>query len=462
VQDIVAASRGALVTGDLGMPVAGVSIDSRTLEVGDAFFAIRGHQHDGHDHVADAAERGASCLVVHSLPDDPPAGAALVLVEDTTHALGRLAARHRARFDIPLVAVTGSNGKTTTKELLASVMATRLVTLKSPASFNNQWGVPITLLGLGPEHEAAVVEIGTNQPGEIEALAAIAAPTVGVVTIVTAQHTEFLGSLDGVREEKAALVRALPASGTAVLNADDPLVLGMAGDTRATVVTFGRSPTATVHLASDVLEDADSLRFTIEYAGARAAVSLAFAGRHNATNALAAAAGGVALGLTLSDIAHGLAAAHPAKGRCVWRTAGGVRILDDTYNANPVSMRAALDTVSSRRGSGRLAIVLGDMLELGDIADEAHREVGRQIAALGVDELVGVGPRARLTVEAARAAGLGEVRHATTFEDAVAHLLKRLAPGDVVLVKGSRVMRLERVVDALEARLLPATGPEAT
>jgi UDP-N-acetylmuramoyl-tripeptide--D-alanyl-D-alanine ligase len=462
VQDIVTATGGALVAGDLGVAVTGASIDSRTLAVGEAFFAIAGHRGDGHQHVGDAAARGASCLVVHVLPDDPPPTVPLVLVDDTTRALGRFAARHRARFAIPVVAVTGSNGKTTTKELIGAVLATRFRVLKSEASFNNQWGLPLTLLRLIPEHEAAVLEMGTNQPGEIAALSAIAAPTVGVVTIVVAQHTEFLGSIEGVREEKADLVRALPATGTAVLNADDPNVLGMARHTRARVLTFGTTPAADVHLASEIADDGDAVAFTIARGAERARVRLALAGRHNAVNALAAAATGVAFGLGLPEMARGLGTARPIKGRCVWREAGGVHILDDSYNANPVSLRAALEAVAARRGGRRLVVVLGDMLELGEIADEAHRDAGRQVAALEVDEFVGVGLRARLAVEEARARGLGEAHHVTTFEDTVAHLLKRLAAGDVVLIKGSRGMRLERVVDALMARLLPATGPETT
>ena len=197
VQDIVRATQGALVAGDLGIPVTGVSIDSRSLGVGEAFFAIHGHRLDGHEFLGDAAARGAACLVVDALPDDVPANVPLVLVEETTHALGRLAAFHRARFTIPVVAVTGSNGKTTTKELVASVLATRWEVLKPERSFNNQWGLPLTLLRLGPEHQAAVLEIGTNARGEIAALAALASPTVAIVTTVAAVHTEFLGSLDG-------------------------------------------------------------------------------------------------------------------------------------------------------------------------------------------------------------------------------------------------------------------------
>jgi len=460
VQDIVRASQGALVAGDLGIPVTGVSIDSRSLAVGEAFFAIKGHRLDGHGFLADAAARGAACLVVHALPDDVPANVPLVLVEDTTHALGRLAAWHRSRFAIPVVAVTGSNGKTTTKELTAGVMATCWNVLKPERSFNNQWGLPLTLLQLGPEHQAAMLEIGSNAPGEVAALAALAAPTVGIVTTVAAVHTEFLGSLDGVREEKAGLVRALAADGAAVLNADDPRVAGMARDTRARVVTYGRAGTAHVRAAGEPVDDERGLTFTLESGGERQEVTLAFAGRHNVTNALAAAAAGIALGISLADVARGLAAARPVAGRCVWRQAGAVAILDDTYNASPVSVRAALDTAAEHRRGRRVIVVLGDMLELGGITDEAHRDVGRAVAALPVDEFVGVGRAMELAVQTAREAGLAEARHLMTFEDTVAHLLKRLTAGDLVLVKGSRGMRMERVVDALVARLA-RSGPRS-
>jgi UDP-N-acetylmuramoyl-tripeptide--D-alanyl-D-alanine ligase len=453
VQDIVRATQGALVAGDLGIPVIGVSIDSRSLAVGEAFFAIVGHRLDGHAFLAEAAARGAACLIVHTLPDEVPASVPLVLVEETTRALGALAAWHRGRFAIPVVAVTGSNGKTTTKELTAGVLATRWEVLRPERSFNNQWGLPLTLLRLAPEHQAVVLEIGSNARGEVAALAALAAPTVGVVTTVAAVHTEFLGSLDGVREEKVGLVRVLPPEGVAVLNADDPRVAGMARESRARVVTYGLGGTAHVRAVGDVVEDDEGLTLTLESGGERQAVTLALAGRHNVTNALAAAAAGVALGLPLADIARGLGGVRPVAGRCVWRRAGEVTILDDTYNASPVSVRAALDTVAARRHGRRVIVVLGDMLELGALSDEAHREVGRQVAALPADELIGVGRAMQGAVEAAREAGLGEARHLTTFEDTVAHLLKRLTARDLVLVKGSRGMRMERVVDALVARL---------
>ena len=456
VQDIVRATQGALVGGDLAVPVTGVSIDSRTIAVGEAFFAIKGHRLDGHAYLGEAAGRGCACLVVHELPDELPPNIPLVLVPETTKALGRLAAWHRAKFSIPVVAVTGSNGKTTTKELVAAILGTRWNTLKPAGSFNNQWGLPLTLLGLGPEHGALVVELGTNQPGEIAGLAALAVPTVGVVTVVAPVHVEFLGSIEGVREEKAALVRALGPDGVAVLNADDPRVASMARDTRARVLTFGLAAGASVRAVGEVVDGPDGLAFTLEHAGARRAITLGLSGRHNVINALAAAGAGLALGFELDEIAAGLATAKPAKGRCVWRAAGEVRILDDTYNANPASVRAALDTVAAHREGARLVAVLGDMLELGPGAEEVHREIGRYTVQTGVSILVGMGRHAALIVEAGRAAGVPEAQHTETFEDTVAFLLKALVPGALVLVKGSRGMRMERIVDALVARLARA------
>jgi UDP-N-acetylmuramoyl-tripeptide--D-alanyl-D-alanine ligase len=458
VQEIVRATQGALVVGDLGVPVTGVSIDSRTLGVGEAFFAIVGHRLDGHEFIADAASRGAACVVAQTVPDHVPSGVPLVLVEDTTRALGRLAAAHRAKFSLPVAAITGSNGKTTTKEMTAAVLGARGKVLKPENSFNNQWGVPLTLLRLAPEHQTVVVELGCNQPGEIAYLATLVAPTVGAVTTVAEAHTEFLGSLDGVREEKAALVRAIRDDGAVALNADDPRVAGMARDTSARVITYGLAASAAVRVSGDIVEDARGLTFTLEAMGHRERVSIGFAGRHNITNALAAAAVGVAVGLTLPEIAAGLERARPAKGRCVWREAAGVRILDDTYNANLPAMRAALATAVAHRGSSRLVVVLGDMLELGALAAAAHVTLGREVAASGATEFVGLGPHMRLAVDAARAAGLAEAHHVATFEDTVAHVLKRVAPGDVVLIKGSRGMRMERVADAFAARL---ARPEA-
>jgi UDP-N-acetylmuramoyl-tripeptide--D-alanyl-D-alanine ligase len=452
VGDIVRGAQGALVSGDLGVPVAGVSIDTRTLAVGEVFFAIVGHERDGHAFLDDAAARGAACLVVSSLPDDLRGSTPVVLVEDTTRALGRLAAYHRARFSLPVAAVTGSNGKTTTKEMMASVLGALGPVLKPESSFNNQWGLPLTLFRLGPEHRAAALELGANQPGEIAALARICRPTVGIVTVVASAHTEFFGSLDGVQAEKSALVRAIPPEGAVVLNTDDARVLAMREQAAARVLTYGTSAAADVRAVGPAVETAEGVRFALAMGGQERSVRLAFAGRHNVVNALAAAGAGRALGLGLDQIAAGLEAARPAKGRCVWRRSGGITILDDTYNANPSSLIAALDTLAAGAGAARRVVVLGDMLELGAGGEAAHREAGRAIAAAGVAELIGLGRHARTAVEAARAAGLAESHHTATFEDTVVLLLKRLVPGDALLVKGSRGMRMEQVVDALMGR----------
>ncbi|HXJ84436.1 MAG TPA: UDP-N-acetylmuramoyl-tripeptide--D-alanyl-D-alanine ligase [Candidatus Methylomirabilis sp.] len=458
VQDVVRGTEGALVGGDLNVPVAGVSIDSRTLHVGEVFFAIHGQRLDGHRYLPDAVARGASCLVVDTLPDELPSSVSAVLVDDTTKALGRFAAYHRARYTLPVAAVTGSNGKTTTKEMMASVLGALGPVLKPESSFNNQWGLPLTLLRLGPEHRAVALELGANQPGEIATLAAISRPSVGVVTVVASAHTEFFGSLDGVQAEKSALVRALPPEGTAVLNADDSRVLAMRDLARCPVLTFSARADADVRAVGPVDETADGIRFTLEIGGVRQSVRMVFAGRHNVTNALAAAGVGLAIGIDAGQIVAGLEAARPAKGRTVWRRAGPLRVLDDTYNANPSSMAAALETLSAGAGERRRVVVLGDMLELGEIAEHAHREVGRAVARSGAAEFIAMGQHARVAVEAAREAGLHESHHATTFEDTVALLLKRLTPNDAVLVKGSRGMRMERVVDALIARLGDGDG----
>lgn len=453
VQEVVRALHGALVGGDLGVPVTGVSIDSRSLEVGEAFFAIRGYRLDGHAFVGDAAARGASCLVVHHLPDEIPLHVPVILVEDTTRALGRLALFHRNRFSVPVVAVTGSNGKTTTKEMVAAILAGLGPVLKSEASFNNQWGLPLTLLRLRSEHQAVALELGANQHGEIATLAGIARPSVGIVTTVAAAHTEFFGSLEEVQREKSSLVRAIPPEGCVILNGDDARVREMVSGARCPVLFYGMSAEADVRALGPIDETVDGVSFTLAIRGVRSPVRLAFAGRHNVSNALAGAAAGTALGLALPQIVQGLERARPLKGRCVWRRAGAVRILDDTYNANPAAVQAALAVLARARGAGRILVALGDMLELGETAEAAHRDVGRKVAQLGAVEFVGVGPLARHAVAAAREAGLSESHHAETTEDAVALLLKRLAPGDYLLVKGSRGMRMERVVDALVARL---------
>ncbi|MFQ5520539.1 MAG: UDP-N-acetylmuramoyl-tripeptide--D-alanyl-D-alanine ligase, partial [Candidatus Methylomirabilia bacterium] len=315
VQDIVRATQGALVQGDLALPVTGVSIDSRSLRVGETFFAIRGHRLDGHAYVMEAAARGASCLVVHHLPEALPSGAPVVLVGETTNALARLAAYHRSRFSIPVVAITGSNGKTTAKEMIGAILERRWSVLKPPGSFNNQWGLPLTLLGLAPGHQALVVELGANRPGEIASLTEVARPTVGVVTSVAAAHTEFFETLEGVQREKASLVQAIPSEGSVVLNWDDPRVRAMAREARGSVIAVGTDPEADVRAVGEIREDTEQLVFRLDIRGRELVVRLAFSGRHNVANSLASAGAGIAVGLSIEEIAEGLEAVRPARGR---------------------------------------------------------------------------------------------------------------------------------------------------
>jgi UDP-N-acetylmuramoyl-tripeptide--D-alanyl-D-alanine ligase len=452
--ELVRGTQGALVGGRLDTVVTGVSIDTRTCRPGDAFFAIRGAHQDGHAFVGQARTRGAACAVTTRIPAGLGAESdfPVVLVDDTTAALQRLGAAHRRRFAIPVIAITGSNGKTTTKELAATVLSARRRVLKPVGSYNNQWGVPLTLLALEPEHEAAVLEIGMNAFGEIAALAQLCQPTVGVVTSIAPAHLEGVGSVEGVQKAKGELVEAIPPDGVVVLNADDPLVLALGARARGPVVTYGQADRADVRLGDLALADR-GLAFRLFAGGAKADVRLPLAGRHNAWHAAAAAAVGLALGVPLDETSAALALATPVKGRLVWRDAGGVRILDDTYNANPVSVRAAFDALREAPGGGRCWLILGDMLELGAHTETAHREVGTWAAELPVAGVVAVGPSMRLAAETARAAGCPEVATFASPEDAAAHLMPRLAHGDRVLVKGSRGMRMERAVDALLAGL---------
>lgn len=482
--DLVRGTQGALVGGCLDGAVTGISIDSRTCAPGDAFFAIRGVRQDGHAFVGGARARGASAVVLTHLPPELmlPANFPVVLVDNTTHALQRLAAFHRRRLTLPVVGITGSNGKTTTKELTALVLSQRLRVLKAVGSFNNQWGVPLTLLALEPEHEAAVLEIGMNAFGEIAALAQIAQPSVGVVTSIAAAHLEGVGSLEGVQKAKGELVEAVPPDGLVVLNGDDPLVVALASRARGRVVTYGEMEGVDVRL-HEVTMTAHGLAFRLSTGGTSVPVRLPLAGRHNAWNAAAAAAVGVGLGVSLTDAARALGHALPVKGRLVWREAAGVRILDDTYNANPASLRAALEALRDAvrtpgdpaRGGpsgareaptgvglgsppaaanpGRTWVILGDMLELGAHAEPAHREAGTSVAALRVAGLATAGAGMRAAAAAARAAGCPDVAACENPEEAAAHVALRLRPGDRVLVKGSRAMRMERAVETLLARL---------
>lgn len=455
----VAAAVDGTARGDGEVVVRGVAVDSRQVLPGDLFVALPGEHVDGHDFVEDAMARGASAAMVRRgwRGSAEPA----VEVDDPGGALLRLAGTERSAISTEVVGITGSTGKTITKDLTAEVLGRRFRVVASPASFNNEVGLPLTLLQADESTEAVVCEMGSRGPGHIRLLCEVAAPTVGVVTNVGEAHMELFGSREVLRDAKAELPEALPANGVAVLNADDAVVRTFADRTRARAVWFGTAPTADVSAESvELRRDTGHATFVLRAPDGSAPVLLPLPGEHMVGNALAAAAVGWALGIPVERCAEALATASITPGRMETVLVRGVRIVNDAYNANPTSMAAALRSVRWMAGSGRCIAVLGPMAELGPIADEEHERIGELVARLGIEVLVVVGPEARLIGVAARREGLppegvvvcDDVLQAS---QAVRSIARR---GDLVLVKASRVARLERVADSLEASLhQPAT-----
>jgi UDP-N-acetylmuramoyl-tripeptide--D-alanyl-D-alanine ligase len=422
-----------------------ISIDSRTLLAGALFVALRGNRFDGHDFAAAASGRGACGLLVERpLPLDLPQ----VVVSDTLLALTVCARAHRRGFRQPVVAVTGSNGKTTTKEMIGAMLGRRGPCLITRGNLNNHIGVPLTLLELRQEHRHAVVEMGANHRGEIAHLASIAAPDIGLVTNAGAAHLEGFGSLDGVAAGKGELFAGLPPAGVAVINADDRYAAewrALAAGRR--VLTFGVEQPADFsarRIVASIESTGPQQQFDLVTPLGTERVRLDLAGRHNLRNALGAAAAAHAAGAGLTDIAAGLAGVRPVRGRLEFRRAlNGALLVDDSYNANPDSLKAGLDAFQNVSGSRWL--VLGDMMELGPAADELHAEIGRYARKAGIARLFACGPRARFAVDAFGAGGFWF----QDLETLIAEARSSLGPGVVVLVKGSRSNRLERVADAL-------------
>ena len=451
IQRIAEWSGGVIAQVGEATGVASVSTDSRTLTAGACFVALVGERFDGHDFVADAVAKGAVAVVsARGRRVEAPLGVWVIAVDDTTSALGRIAAGYRRLFSVPVIGVTGSNGKTTTKEMTARVLSGMGPILKTEENHNNEIGVPLTLLGLERRHRAAVVEMGMRGPGQIARLAATAQPTVGVITNVGPSHIEFLGSIAGVAQAKAELIQALPADGFAVLNADDPLVRAMSEKTSARVVTFGLNDRAVVRAERVEYRGLEGTRFMLRWPGDRVPVMLKLPGRHQVYNALAAAAVAWCLGLDGRAVQQGLLDIRTEMRMALKRLGQGVLLIDDAYNASPLSMRSALESLGDVRGKRRVA-VLGGMLELGEMAESAHREMGVIVAGTGVELLVAVGDEAKWIVEGAIGAGFDPGR-CVWFADAqkAAEAVPSWAAAeDVILVKGSRGFRLERVTSAL-------------
>lgn len=445
-REILAATQGELIKGQLPDKVFRISLDSRQIKPGEIFLALKGQKFDGHSFVLPALKKGAAGVIVTRWDKKILAQAPfLIQVKDTLKALQSMAAFFRERISSPLVAITGSNGKTTTKEMTAWLLSARYLTYKNPGNFNNQIGLPISLLDFHPKkHQVGVFELGMNHLGEIKNLAAILKPQIGVVTNVGPVHLAYLKTVDRVAQAKAELVEALGEKDFAVLNADDPRVKKMRKLTRAKIITFGLAPNAEVK-AEEIKEEAgEKTEFTLIYQQERIKCTLSLLGRYNVMNALGAISVALVLKVDLEKIKEKLASFSPPASRMEIIERAGVVILNDSYNANPCSMRAALGVLDRFKGKRKIA-VLGEMLELGEESEFWHREIGRFINQTRIGVILTKGKKAALINEEIKNKGK------ETFSYLTSHFLRQrlrkiISPGDVVLIKGSRGMRMEEVI----------------
>lgn len=462
--------QGRLLRGVPEARLGEICTDSRALKPGQCFLALKGERFDGHDFLAPAVRGGASGLIVEDRPGLRfPGRVPVIAVPDTLRALGDLAGHWRRRFDLPLIAVTGSTGKSTTKEMIAHILAGWRRVLKNEGNLNNLIGLPLSLFKLRAEHEAAVLELGMNRPGEISRLTEIARPEVGLITNIGPVHLEGLGDLEGVARAKAELVRGLSPQAGVVVNLDDRRVRKIMQGHPGRKIGFSRRP-APESGPEESLQMTGfhpfengrgrGVEFTVQVwrRGRRFGPAVQFGlrtlGWHNVENALAAAGAAMMLGIPLAESARRLAGFRGLESRHrLLELAGSVHLIDDSYNANPVSMRAALQSFNYWRGRNRGLVVLGDMRELGRLTRPAHRALGAELAALGLDRVILRGVQAKVVAEAARAAGLPRSRIlvAESNEEIVSGLSQELRPGDWVLVKGSHALKLEEVVAGLQS-----------
>ncbi|HXZ79548.1 MAG TPA: UDP-N-acetylmuramoyl-tripeptide--D-alanyl-D-alanine ligase [Terriglobales bacterium] len=428
----------------------GYSIDSRTIRPGELFFAIKGERFDGHDFVEAALRSGAAGAVIRrDLLAKFPGKAGLLAVSDPLRALQALAAAVRRMWGKTLIAVTGSAGKTTTKEIIAHLLSTRYQVLKSEGNLNNQYGLPLQLLKL-EAHGRAVIEMGMNHAGEITELANIAKPDIGVVTLVAPVHLEFFNSVAEIARAKYELVASLPPHGTAILNADDPYVSQFGRDFHGKVVLFGLKPTADLRAENIEEQGLQGTKLELVACGARVPTLVPLVGRHNVYNALAGAAVAIENGLTLADAAKAFAGLRPADKRGQTLSLAGATVINDCYNSNPKALKSMVEALGTIPGKRRI-VVAGEMLELGPTAGHLHQESGRHMAEQKIDVVIGVRGAAREIVEAARVAGVTAVQFMETPEQAGEWLAREVRPGDVVLLKASRGVKLEKALETWKA-----------
>lgn len=456
VPEILEATNGRVLSGNEGVRFEGICTDSRTARAGDLFIAIPGEKFDGHNFLQEAFKQGAFGVVaaedyVASQSSVPKGDKLWIAVPDTLRALGDLAAFLRRNSDVSVVAITGTNGKTTTKEMTASVLGEAFSVLKTPGNFNNLVGLPLTLFGLKESHEWAVVEIAMNHPGEIRRLTEISNPDLGVITNVEPGHLEGVRDIDGVMAAKGELLEGLAEESTAVLNVDDERVCQLAERYGGRVVTFGIDSSAEVW-GAPVSQTRSGSSFDLSWYEETVRVSLKIPGRGAIYNALAAAAVGYRAGLSIEEVKKGLESAGPLPGRMQVSTLpGGIHLIDDTYNANPGSVSVAIETLGSLKGSGRGVFVIGDMMELGAHSQSAHKQIGVLAARAGLSGLYITGDFAGYVAEGASGAGMDRGRIFVGSREEIVEALKdRLGPGDWLLVKGSRLSAMEKVVEALK------------
>jgi UDP-N-acetylmuramoyl-tripeptide--D-alanyl-D-alanine ligase len=448
---IAAFADGSVASGNAETLVSRVSTDSRTLQAGDLFVPLRGENFDGHKFIQQAAERGAvGAMVEESWRGNAPENFGLIRVAHTLVGYQTLAANYRASLPLKVIAITGSNGKTTTKDFVAATLARKFRVTKTEGNFNNHVGLPQTMLAANREDEIAVWEIGMNHPGEIAALAKLAAPDVAIITNVGVAHIEFMGSREAIAEEKGALAEAIASDGTLILNAEDAFTDSIAKRTAAKIILAGIEKGSV--RATEITQHSTGSEFTILEGAHRCRAQLPVPGIHMVQNAMLAIAAGRVFGLSLEECAVGLASTPLTKARLQIREIDGIQFIDDSYNANPDSMKAALRTLVELDADGRRIAVLGEMGELGAESERGHREVGEAAAALRVDELIAVGGIGAAIARAAEKAGLEKSIAVDSPKEAAELLERSAAPGDLVLIKGSRSARMERVLEEFSKR----------
>jgi UDP-N-acetylmuramoyl-tripeptide--D-alanyl-D-alanine ligase len=460
LEEILKATGGRLLQGEEKACFRGISTDSRTVAEGELFIALKGEHFDGHHFAIEALKKKAGGVIieedkVRDIRWNGYRPSAVIAVKDALHALGDIARERRRKFGTPVVALTGSNGKTTTKDMISACLETTFPVLKTKGNLNNLIGLPLTLLNLTEQERVAVLEMGMNVPGEIRRLTEIAEPDVGLITNIDKVHLEGMGSLERIKEEKGELFRRMRKDGTILVNQDDPRVIDLASDYQGQKITFGMDHPAEV-MASEVrLRGAAGTSFILMMEGGTMEINLPLLGKHFVPNALSAIAAASLFGIELEKVKEALEHVPPSPMRMeVLRLKEGVTLINDAYNANPRSMELALEILSEMKGEGRAIAVLGDMLELGDFSLEAHQHIGKRVAELSVDVLLALGEEAPVLVESAIRQGM-DLEKAKIVEghvEAISLLRKMVREGDWILIKGSRRMGMEKITEGLMER----------